>query len=240
MREHPEGHVTARVVILAVNGHAESFGFFKRRLMHVFTYASMTRALAAVEINRFGGERRWGVLPADPMGSTIRRIAGAGGDRIVVRSRFTYDPTMEISERRLERIARDHDRSFRARFPMLGDIGMAYRWGGRLCLSRNGVPAFGEVGDKVFVACCQNGLGTTKGTLFGMLAAELATGTENHMIAAMGSFDPPARLPPRTAGQTLCQYRHSLEGTKGGARVMIKSALRASRNQPCDEIGRVT
>ena len=32
--------VAAPAVILAVNGHVESFGFFQRRLMHVFTYAS--------------------------------------------------------------------------------------------------------------------------------------------------------------------------------------------------------
>jgi len=193
----PEGQVTAPTVILAVNGHAESFGFFERRLMHVFTYASMTRPLSEDEIERLGGERRWGVLPADPMGSTIRRIAGTGGDRLVVRNRFTFDPSMEIGETRLARIARDHDRSFEARFPMLSPMDMAYRWGGRLCLSQNGVPAFGEIDDRLFAACCQNGLGTTKGTLAGMLAADLATETDNPMVDEMLAFAPPRRLPPK-------------------------------------------
>jgi glycine/D-amino acid oxidase-like deaminating enzyme len=193
----PGGSITSPAVILAVNGHAESFGFFERRLMHVFTYASMTRPFAEDELKRLGGERRWGVLPADPMGSTVRRIAGTGGDRIVVRNRFTFDPSMEVSERQLERVARDHDKSFRARFPMLGDVEMAYRWGGRLCLSRNAVPVFGEVEPNLFAACCQNGLGTTKGTLAGLLAAELVTGTDNPLLADMLAFAAPQRLPPK-------------------------------------------
>lgn len=192
----PKGSITAPRVILAVNGHAESFGFFERRLMHVFTYASMTRELEAEEVKRLGGEPRWGILPADPMGTTVRRIAGTGGDRIIIRNRFSYDPSLEVSERRLEKMAQSHDRSFAARFPMLDGVEMDYRWGGRLCLSRNGAPAFGEVKENIFAACCQNGLGTTKGTLAGMLAAELAAKTNNPMISEMLAFEQPERLPP--------------------------------------------
>ncbi len=192
----PKGSVTARAVVLAVNGHVESFGFFERRLMHVFTYASMSRALSGEEVRRLGGEPRYGILPADPVGTTLRRISGTGGDRLVVRNRFTYDPSMVVGDDRLDKMARSHDRSFAARFPMLDGVEMAYRWGGRLCLSRNGVPAFGEVGDNLYAACCQNGLGTTKGTLAGMLAAELACGTGHPMLDDMRAFAPPARLPP--------------------------------------------
>jgi len=192
----PEGVVTAQNVILAVNGHVESFGFFKRRLMHTFTYASMTRELTAEETERLGGQPAWGVLPADPMGTTVRRISGTGGDRIVIRSRFTYDPSMVVSGARLHKVGQSHDKSFAARFPMLDRMDIAYRWGGRLCLSRNGVPAFGEIEDRLFAACCQNGLGTTKGTLAGMLAAELATKSNNPMIKDMLAFDQPDRLPP--------------------------------------------
>ncbi len=191
-----KGSVTAPRVILAVNGHAESFGFFERRLMHVFTYASMTRELTADEVRRLGGEPRWGILPADPMGTTVRRISGTGGDRIVIRNRFSYDPSLTVSDRRLDKMVRSHGRSFAARFPMLDGLEMDYRWGGRLCLSQNGMPAFGEVEENVFSACCQNGLGTTKGTLAGMLAAELAAKTSSPMLAEMQAFERPKRLPP--------------------------------------------
>ena len=192
----PNGSITAPRLILAVNGHAESFGFFERRLMQVFTYASMTRALTVDETKQLGGQPNWGILPADPMGTTVRRISGTGGDRIVIRNRFTCDPSLEVSDKRLDKMARSHDRSFTARFPSLKTIEMQYRWGGRLCLSRNGVPAFGEVEENIFSACCQNGLGTTKGTLAGMLAAELAAKANNPMIAEMQAFESPKRLPP--------------------------------------------
>jgi len=51
---------------------------------------------------------------------------------------------------------------------------MEYRWSGRLCLSRNSVWAVGEVEKNLFSACCQNGLGSTKGTIAGIVAAEMA------------------------------------------------------------------
>ena len=194
--ETPDGAVMAPKAILAVNGHAESFGYFERRLMHVFTYASMTRALTAEEASRLGGAPVWGATPADPMGTTVRRISGVGGDRIIIRNRFTYDPSMEVSARRIAAVARDHDRAFAARFPMLKDAGMEYRWGGRLCLSRNDAPAFGEVDAGLFSACCQNGLGTAKGTLSGMGAAEFASGVGGAAADFLGAEASPARLPP--------------------------------------------
>lgn len=189
----PNGRVTAPKLILGVNGHAESFGLYRRRLMHVFTYASMTRELTTGEVRRLGGEPEWHFTPADPMGTSVRRIRE---NRIVVRSRFTYDPSMEVSGKRIENVGREHDEGFRHRFPMLAEVSMQYRWGGRLCLSRNNVPAFGEVEDSVYSAVCQNGLGTAKGTLSGMAAAELATGTSSWRVDALLNYDPPQKLPP--------------------------------------------
>ena len=192
----PKGRVVAPKVILAVNGHANSFGYFKRQLLHVFTYASMTRALTPDEVRALGGQPRWGVTPADPMGTTVRRISGTGGDRIVIRNRFTCDPSMEVSAARIARAGQDHDRAFAARFPMLKGVEMAYRWGGRLCLSWNSVPATGEVETGLFSACCQNGLGTAKGTMLGMVTADLAAGNHTDLLADVLSLDPPKRLPP--------------------------------------------
>ena len=189
----PKGRVTAPKLLLGVNGHAESFGYYRRRLMHVFTYASMTRELTADEVARLGGEPEWHFTSAEPMGTSVRRIRE---NRIVVRHRFTYDPSMEVTNRRIAHVGHDHDAAFAARFPMLPDVTMEYRWGGRLCLSRNGVPAFGEVEDGVYSAICQNGLGTAKGTLAGMAAAELATRTESWRVEAMLAYDAPSKLPP--------------------------------------------
>lgn len=192
----PKGQVTASRVILAVNGHLNSFGYMPRRLMHVFTYASMTRALSAEEIARLGGNSVWGITPADPMGTTVRRISGTSGDRILIRNRFTFDPSLEVPDARIERIARDHDRAFAARFPMLAGISMDYRWGGRLCLSRNNVQVIAELDQGLFSACCQNGLGTAKGTLAGGLAAELALSKTSPALDRALAANLPKRLPP--------------------------------------------
>ena len=192
----PRGEVRAPKVILAVNGHAESFGFFRRQLMHVFTYASMTRAMTQQQVHALGGHEKWALTPADPMGTTVRRISGTGGDRIVVRNRFTYDPSMEVSDRRVAACGREQDRAFARRFPMLDGVAMEYRWAGRLCLSRNNVPAFGELEPGLFAACCQNGLGTAKGTASGVLAAELASGVGNALLDDILSEPDPQRLPP--------------------------------------------
>ena len=192
----PKARIRAGRIIMAVNGHAESFGFFQQRLMHVFTYASMTTALDGTQQARLGGLPAWGVTPADPMGSTVRRHAGIGGHRIVIRNRWSFDPSMEISAARVARYRRDHERAFGNRFPMLKDVGFEFSWGGRLCLSRNSVPAFGELEPGLFSACCQNGLGTAKGTLAGIGAVELATRSNSPIVQDLLSYDAPRKLPP--------------------------------------------
>jgi glycine/D-amino acid oxidase-like deaminating enzyme len=196
----PKGRVTTPKLILTVNGQIESFGLYQRRLMHVFTFSSMTRELSADEQERLGGDPAWALIPADPMGTTVRRIREG---RIVVRNTFTYRPGMATSAAEIARIGKRHDKSFRARFPMLDKVEMQYRWGGHLCLSRNSVPAFGEIEEGVYAACCQNGLGTVKGTLAGMLAADLASGSNNPLVHDMLAQDPPQPLYPEplmTAG----------------------------------------
>lgn len=193
----PLGSVTAPKVILAVNGLIQDFGYFKGRLMHVFTYASMS---AAFNQNDFGGKvsgaPRWALLPADPMGATVRKITTNGESRIVVRTRFTYDPSMQVSEARVAGIGADQRQSFVARFPELKTVPMEYIWAGRLCLSRNNTPAFGELESGLFSACCENGLGTVKSTLAGVLAVDLATGTPSLHLDTFKNQPKPSLIPP--------------------------------------------
>lgn len=206
-----DGQVSASRVILATNGHAESFGLYKNRLMHIFTYASMTGALTDSQSKQLGGQAEWGLTPADPMGATVRKIATAQGDRIVVRSHFSCDPTMEVSEARLAEMADLHRRQFDRRFPMLSGAEMEYVWGGQLCLSLNNVAAVAEVDDNLFTACCQNGLGLTKGTLAGMVAADMAmdiNSEERRIIEAQPQPDK-LPLPPffSIAANTVMQWK---------------------------------
>lgn len=189
------GQVTAPKVILGVNGLINDFGFFEGRLMHFYTYGSMTRALSDDEVKALGGAENWHLTPADPMGTTVRRTSGTGGHRLVVRNRFSFDPRLEVPPARFNSINRDHDRSFAVRFPVLAGVEMEYRWGGRICLSPNNVGAFGEVEDGLYSACCQNALGTAKGTLLGMAAAELATGNRSDYLDYLLAEPTPTRVP---------------------------------------------
>jgi glycine/D-amino acid oxidase-like deaminating enzyme len=187
----PKGSVTAPRVILGVNGLVQEFGHFRGRLMHVFTYASMTAPFTGK-----AGRERWGLLPADPMGATVRKIAGDDGSRVVIRTRFTYDPSVQVSEKRVAAVAAQQRRSFDARFPELAGLRFEHSWAGRLCLSWNHVPAFGEVEEGVFSACCENGLGTVKSTLAGMMAADLAVGRRTEDLDRYMDQPQPRRLPP--------------------------------------------
>ena len=212
----PKGQITAPKVILAVNGHLNSFGYLPGRLMHVFTYASMTRAFSAEESARLGGNAVWGLTPADPMGTTVRRISGVGGDRIIIRNRFTFDPSMEVGDKRIKAVARDHDRAFAARFPMLSSVDMDFRWGGRLCLSRNNVQVIDELEEGLYSACCQNGLGTAKGTLAGGLAADLALGRYSPALSRALAADAPSRLPPASFASIGANFFLKLQERRAG------------------------
>lgn len=191
------GKVRASKVILANNGHLESFGFAKNRLMHVFLYASMTVDLDASALKALGGRPRWGVTPSDPMGTTMRRIdMGQGGNRIVTRTCATFEPDMEAGEATLARTARVHREKFAERFPQLAEARMEYTWAGHLCLSRNGVSVMRELDKGLFAAAVCNGLGTTRSTLTGIGAAELASGATSDITRHFTAETEPSRLPP--------------------------------------------
>jgi glycine/D-amino acid oxidase-like deaminating enzyme len=196
-RSH-RGQVTAQKVILAVNGHIEDFGHFKDRLLHVFTYASMTAGFDHRGFDRVvTGQSRWALLPADPMGATVRKITTEGESRIVIRTKFTYDPSIQVTPARVAAVAREQRASLDARYPELSNVPFEFSWAGRLCLSRNSAAAFGEVEENLYSACCENGLGTVKSTLAGVMAAELATGTGSLFLDRYSQAPGPSKLPPK-------------------------------------------
>ncbi len=193
----PRGTVSAPKVIVAVNGHIDDFGYFSGRLMHIFAYASMTAPFPADDFGRsVSGRDRWALLPADAMGATVRKITSGGKSRIVIRTKYTCDTTITVTDRRMAKMANAHRHSLDARFPGLAGIPFEHSWAGRLCLSLNHMPAFGEVEDGLFSACCENGLGTVKSTLAGMMAVDLATDTRSDMLKKFSDQPKPARLPP--------------------------------------------
>lgn len=193
-----QGKVSAPRVILTVNGHLESFGFERGRLMQLFLYAVMTPELSADALRKLGGQPRWGITPSDPMGTTMRRIdTGQGGNRIVTRTCATLRPKMMASTADLKRAAVVMQRKFDQRFPQLAGMKMEYAWAGHLCLSLNGVSVMREIDSGVYSGCVQNGLGTARGTMTGIGAAELACGHSSDITAHFTTEARPVVLPPQ-------------------------------------------
>ncbi len=194
----PKAAVQAGKVILAVNGHLESFGFARGRLMHLFLFGAMTPELSPDQIRQTGGQDRWGITPADHMGATVRRIdRGQGGNRILIRATAALRSGMVPRMFDLARAAHGMQVRFDARFPSLAGMSFEHVWAGHACLSRNGVAVMREIDEDVFSACVQNGLGAARGTLTGMGAAELACDESSGITKRFTAEDEPERLPPQ-------------------------------------------
>lgn len=191
----PAGEVKARQVIIAVNGFADRFGYFRHRLLSFAAHASLTRPLSDVEIAKLKGKARWGLTPANAFASiTIRRTAD---NRILVRQNVSFRPGLRADDAERARVAVDHKRLFDQRFPGLSDVTIAQTWTGYICLSRNGAPGFGEVAPGVWASVCQNAVGMTKGTIGGLLLADKAIGIKNPLIEDIEAVSGPAWIPPR-------------------------------------------
>jgi len=194
----PDATLLATRVILTVNGHLESFGIERGRLIQLFLFAAMTPELDADALARLGGQSRWGITPSSPTGTTVRRIDRAlGGNRIVARTCAVVKPDTRPSRTSLSRAARVLQRKFDQRFPQLSGMQMEHVWAGHLCLSMNRVAVMREIEQNLFSGCVQNGLGTARGTLTGIGAAELACGVTSDITQHYSAEDRPRRLPPQ-------------------------------------------
>ncbi len=193
-----KARVSTGRIILAVNGHLESFGVARGRLMHLVLFAAVTPELDQDALRQLGGQARWGITPSDPMGTTVRRIdAAQGGNRIIVRSCAALRSGMTSRPSDLARAQRVMQAKFDQRFPALAGLSMAHAWAGLLCLSLNGVSVARQLERGVFSACVQNGLGTARGTLTGMAAAERACGHDSAIARHFDREPAPQRLAPR-------------------------------------------
>ena len=191
----PNGEVRAKKLFLGVNAFAERFGYYQRRLLPCAANASLSRQLTPEEQKLMGSEENWGVTPSNAFVSVTMRYTS--DHRILMRNNIYYNPEMRETDSFLQKIRAQHQRLFEERFPMLPEVDMEYTWTGYVCLSHNGSPGFGEIADNVYASVCQNAIGVTKGTVGGMLAADMACGVDNELIGFMQSLGEPSKMPPR-------------------------------------------
>ena len=194
----PNGHIDTPKVILANNGHLESFGIAEGKLLQLFLFASMTPELTKDQLKTLAGTPRWSITPSDPMGTTMRRIDTAqGGNRIITRTCAVVRPDMAAKPVDIIRTKATQAKKFTDRFPALKGIRMQYAWAGHLCLSLNGVSVTQEIDEGITTACVQNGLGTARGTLTGIAAAELTLGQTSAITDHFTAEPAPKKLPPQ-------------------------------------------
>jgi glycine/D-amino acid oxidase-like deaminating enzyme len=154
-----------------------------------------------------GTEPAWGLLPAHRLGSTLRRTADG---RLLIRSTYSYE-----REPPQDHIARRLQGSLCKRFPQLAGVPFAASWSGATGFTLNGAPLWGEAGPGIYVSAGCNGGGIVKGTLFGRLLADLATGQPVPDMAAL--FGAAAWMPPEPFRRLGFQVVSALEHRKGRA-----------------------
>ncbi len=189
------GVVSAPQMILCVNGFADRFGFFQRKLLNFAANASLSRRLNDKERAALGCEENWGLTPANAYAGITMRYTR--DHRLLIRQNIHFNPAMRESDAFRAGVGASHKKLFDQRFPMLPDVEMEYTWTGYICLSENGAPGFGQIAPEIHAAVCQNAVGVTKGTIGGMLAADMACGEDNELIGFMQSLGQPSKVPPR-------------------------------------------
>ncbi len=189
------GSIRAGKMILCVNGFADRFGFFSRRLLNFAANSSLSRQLTENERKVLDCKTSWGLTPANAFSGTTMRYTD--DHRLLIRNNIYFNPAMRESGQHRNRIKQTHKKILDQRFPGIPDVDLEFTWTGYICLSENGSPGFGKVADNVYAAVCQNALGVTKGTIGGMLAADMACGQDNELIGYMESLGQPNKVPPR-------------------------------------------
>ncbi|WP_211238881.1 NAD(P)/FAD-dependent oxidoreductase [Carnimonas nigrificans] len=191
--QHASGRITADKLILANNTFAPQFGFYPRAILPTFTYGSLTRPLTESEQKDLGGKEFWGIIPADPFGSTVRRTHD---NRILVRNSMSFNADGRSKPGYTQKFREVHRRSFERRFPQLADVPFEYTWGGGLAMTRNDAGVFGELRPNVYAAVAHNGLGTVRGTATGTLLADLLAGKRHELTEFLLNSPKPSDNPP--------------------------------------------
>ena len=190
----PNGCVRAQQLILGTGIYTEEFGFYKRSLLPIALSASLSRSLTIEEQKALGGQEDWGLTPVGIPGVTMRYTQD---HRLLIRQKVEYGPGCRRSDAYRTALRVGHQACFNARFPMLPEVTIEHTWTGFVCVAQNQGHGFGKVADNIHSAICQNGIGVTKGTISGLLAADLACSRDNPLISDLQSLGTPNRLPPQ-------------------------------------------
>jgi glycine/D-amino acid oxidase-like deaminating enzyme len=155
--------------------------------------ASLTRPLSDEEFQAIGAVEPWGVLSTRPLGATVRLTPDR---RVMIRNTAEYrSHDLSVSELAIRR--KHHVLGLQRRFPMLSEQDIQYTWTGHLSASRSGQPYFAKVEEGVFAVAGCNGSGVARGTLWGRLLAQMASGESSPLLQSVMDRAQPGWLPPK-------------------------------------------
>lgn len=175
-------------LLLTNNGFAKKLGYLKDRLITIYTYAGFTPQLDETEQQWFGHDKHWGLIPANRLGSTLRKTEEG---RFMVRSSYSYEHSQPDSV--VKAMLLD---CYRRRYPNLPRHELEHVWGGVTALTRNGASYFGEIKPNLYTSVGCNGAGVLKGTIYGKLLAEMIMGQVSTELQDVLTLDKPTWLPP--------------------------------------------
>ncbi|MHC8367350.1 NAD(P)/FAD-dependent oxidoreductase [Pseudomonas sp. ZT5P21] len=187
------GSIEAKQVMVCLNAFIPRSGIDDSGTFPMELSASLTRPLTDEEFQAIGAVEPWGVLSTRPLGATVRLTPDR---RVMIRNTAEYR-SRDLTDSELLRRRKHHVLGLQRRFPFLGEQDIQYTWTGHLSASRTGQPYFGKVEEGVFAVAGCNGSGVARGTLWGRLLAEMASGASSPILESVIRRAQPGWLPPR-------------------------------------------
>lgn len=196
-------------LILANNGFAKKLGFLKDRLITIFTYAGMTPELDDEQLALHGSDAEWGLIPANRLGTTLRKIQNR---RFMVRSAYSYEHAQ--TQAHVDAMLTD---CYKRRYPNLRSHKLEHVWGGVTALTRNGATFFGKASQNLYASVGCNGAGVLKGSVYGKLLAEMIMNQPSQELSDVLSMEAPSWLPPEPIRRVAVLTAIHLQKKKAGA-----------------------
>ncbi|MCP1519139.1 glycine/D-amino acid oxidase-like deaminating enzyme [Pseudomonas migulae] len=187
------GSIEATQVMVCLNAFIPRSGIEDSGTFPMELSASLTRPLSDEEFQSIGAVEPWGVLSTRPLGATVRLTPDR---RVMIRNTAEYR-SRDLTDSELLHRRKHHVLGLQRRFPFLGEQDIQYTWTGHLSASRTGQPYFCKVEEGVFAVAGCNGSGVARGTLWGRLLAEMASGTCSPILESVMRRAQPGWLPPK-------------------------------------------
>ena len=180
------GTIEARQVVIATNAYTDMTAFapdgLERRIVAVNTSAICTKPI--------GDNRAGAVLPGRRMVADTKHIMN--WYRMLPDNRMIFGGRGDITGRSDDpSVYAKLERQLAETFPMIADVGVGYRWSGKIAITRDDFPHIGRLSPRVAYAMGYGGRGVALANLLGKYLAQLVQGkTVDAGPMGANPFDP--------------------------------------------------